>query len=143
MNYDTKASSSSSLRNSLLVHHSKPSSFFSALEEELLLDDVLELWVEMELLEALRLRDVANFLFLVLLCLRLLPMEKAARWNLLERLQSSSQTIKRLWSWPFPMENAAKASELALRPALMQGQWPQEQLPGSQEQLVGSQEQLP
>ena len=34
-------------------------------------------------------------------------------------------------------------SELALRPALMQGQWPQEQLPGSQEQLVGSQEQLP
>ena len=33
-------------------------------------------------------------------------------------------------------------SELALRPALMQGQWPQEQLPGSQEQLVGSQKLL-
>ena len=34
-------------------------------------------------------------------------------------------------------------SELALRPAVMQGQWPlQEQLPGPQDQLVGSQEQL-
>ena len=74
----------------------------------------------MELLEALRLREVADFLLLFCL-LSFLPL------------------VLR----PLPMENAAKASELALRPALMQGQWPQEQLPGSQEQLVGSQEQLP
>ena len=78
---------------------------FSALEQELLLDDLLALLVKLELLEALRLREVADFLLLLCLLsflplvLRPLPMENAARWKRLERLQSSSQTIKRLWMW--------------------------------------------
>ena len=101
------------LRNTL-------SSFFSALEQELLLDNVMELseLVELlvrlrelvafppllcleleELLETLRLCELVpllRLLYFLPLVLRLLPMENAARWKLVERLRSSSSTIKRL-----------------------------------------------
>ena len=88
------------LRNTL-------SSFFSALEQELLLDDVLELWVELVLAEALRLRELVAFLCLfrflsfLALFLRPFPIELDTQ-NYNEPLPlvlPLSSTIKRLQMW--------------------------------------------
>ena len=79
------------------------SSFLSALEQETLLDEsLLELSEELDMLEALRLRELVAFkeTFLSLCRLwsflprRSLPMTNAARWKPVERMRSS--TIKRL-----------------------------------------------
>ena len=64
----------------------------------MLLDESLELSEELDMLEALRLRELVAFLSLCrlwsFLPRRSLPMTNAVRWKLVERMRSS--TIKRL-----------------------------------------------